>query len=266
MLTQSFAPRTTINGFDIIDLPFADGGTSMVLMLPLQPSGPNLLTSDTIAQIDNWVGGTEYLDSRNDIDVFLPKFETTVETSLNQLLIGLGMPTAFTNGAADFSAMTSEPVFIKQVFHKATIEVTEQGTTAAAATEIELAICFAAGTPVLTPDGEKPIEQLKMGDIVLARDQHNLEGPLESKVVEGTRRGQAEIVELHLGGRVIRTTGPHLFFVHARGWTPAEDIQPGDRLSTRRARLARSRSGRKHWRHRVGLQPAGRRPPHLLRR
>src|SRR5438067_10584498 len=33
--------------------------------------------------------------------------------------------------------------------------------------------CFAAGTPIRTPEGSKPIEQLQVGDLVLARDEHH---------------------------------------------------------------------------------------------
>jgi hypothetical protein len=35
--------------------------------------------------------------------------------------------------------------------------------------------CFAAGTPLLTPQGSKAIEQLQVGDLVLARSEYDLE-------------------------------------------------------------------------------------------
>lgn len=229
MFTQMGAARTSIDGFEILDLPLADGTASMVFILPTQQNGSNYLTSEVLTGIDDWFDGPRefYL-----LDVLLPKFQVTVDTGLNQLLIGLGMPTAFSN--ADFSLMTDAPVFIDKVFHKAFIEVNEQGTEAAAATEVEFGICFAAGTPVLTPEGEKPIELLKVGDYVLTRDEHNVEGDVQPKVVEETRHGHANILELHIGGRIIRTTELHPFFVQGRGWIPAGKLKAKDRLSTNR--------------------------------
>jgi serpin B len=231
MYAQLGATRTQMDGFDVLDLPLADGTASMVVILPLQKNGPNYLTTEVLTNIEDWLEGPRQPDPEG-VEVVLPKFRTTVDTSLNELLIGLGMSDAFGIATADFSSMTDAQVFIDKVFHKAFIEVNEHGTEAAAATEIELALCFAAGTPVLTPEGEKPIELLKAGDYVLARDEHNLEGELQPKVVEETRRGEANILELHVGGRIIRTTELHPFFVKGRGWTPAGKLQAKDRLST----------------------------------
>lgn len=44
--------------------------------------------------------------------------------------------------------------------------------------------CFSAGTPLLTPDGSKPIEAFRPGDLVLSRDENLLGGPIEPKVAE----------------------------------------------------------------------------------
>lgn len=102
----------------------------------------------------------------NAVLVSLPKVDTAVSTGLNTLLAGLGMPTAFDLGAADFSAMTPEPMAISKVFHMATLTMNEQGTTAAAATEIDYGVCLAAGTLVSTPAGSTAIDELKPGDLV----------------------------------------------------------------------------------------------------
>lgn len=228
MFTPVWASWHGIDGFSMVELPFAGGAASMVIVLPRSTNLTNDLTAEAFSQIDAW------LESSKDYDQFqlwLPKFKTTVDTDLKQLLIGMGMPAAF-GGGADFSAMTDAGVFIGKVYHKATIEVNEQGTEAAAATVVELPLCFAAGTPVMTPDGEKRIEELEAGDYVLARDEHNLEGPIEPRMVERLLHGEANIVEIHVGGQVIRTTAPHPFFVRGRGWTAAADIKVEDRLST----------------------------------
>jgi hypothetical protein len=108
----------------------------------------------------------------------------------------------------------------------------EQGTTAAAATEVSFVICFAAGTPVMTPQGPKPIEELQQGDLVLARDENNVEGELQPKRVEKVFRREGETLELRIRGQVIRTTDTHPFFVRGKGWTPAGELRPRDLLST----------------------------------
>lgn len=96
--------------------------------------------------------------------------------------------------------------------------------------------CFLAGTPVLTPDGEKPIEQLKPGDVVLSRDEASVEGPVESKLVEELFVREGVVLDLTVCGQVIHTTPEHPFYVQARGWTAAGDLQAGDLLATRDGR------------------------------
>lgn len=228
-LTTSYA---TFDDYRVLELPF-DGGHanadySMVLVLPPE-SGDQDLSGELVTQIDTWLDESP---SEELVLVTVPKLDIAVSTGFNQLLMGLGMPAAFDLLRADFSGMTPEPVAISKVFHKATLTVNEQGTTAAGATEIDFYICFAAGTPVLTPNGSVAIENLKAGDLVLARDENNLEGALEPKVIEKVHRNEAEIVELRIQGQTLRTTAPHPVFVHGKGWTPVGELSPGDKLST----------------------------------
>lgn len=219
-------------GFAVLELPFDDGvkgsDYSMVLVLP-PANGADDLTPELLAEINGLLDGTSW---KSPVLVRLPKIDLAVSNSLTQLLIDLGMPTAFTLGTADFSPMGIAGAAINDVFHKTNLTVNEQGTTAAAATEIGFFICFAAGTPVMTPAGPRPIEELQEGDLVLARDEHNVEGELAAKRVEEVHRRTAEILELRLGGRLIRTTDAHPFFVRGKGWTAAGELQPRDWLST----------------------------------
>jgi serpin B len=202
---------TRIDGYDVLELPFEHGAKdadySMVFVLP-PASGAGYLTPELCSKIDAWLDGPPFA---RDVIITLPKIDTAVSTSFEQLLIGLGMPTAFALGAADFSGMTSQKTAIGEVFHKATLTMNEQGTTAAAATEVSFVICFAAGTPVMTPQGPKPIEELQQGDLVLARDENNVEGELQPKRVEKVFRREGETLELRIRGQVSRTTDTHPF-------------------------------------------------------
>ena len=84
-----------------------------------------------------------------EINVYLPRFKTTSEFSLGQVLAKMGMSDAF-SGKADFSGMEQKKeLFISDVIHKAFVEVNEEGTEAAAATAVEL--CGSAEPP-------KPLE------------------------------------------------------------------------------------------------------------
>lgn len=65
----------------------------------------------------------------------LPQFSSKFDIKMNEILEAMGMPSAFRGG---FSKTSNDDLFIGQVLHKATIEVNENGTRAAAVTAISL--------------------------------------------------------------------------------------------------------------------------------
>lgn len=71
--------------------------------------------------------------------VMLPKFEMEYEVILNDTLEGLGMETAFSS--VDLSKMfeSSSGLYISEVKQKTFINVSEEGTEAAAATSVSVA-------------------------------------------------------------------------------------------------------------------------------
>ena len=91
---------------------------------------------------------------------------------------------------------------------------------------------FAAGTPLLTPDGAKPIEEFKVGDLVLSAPEDDPNGPVAARRVEKVFQRLARIVELRVGGQAIRTTHEHPFYVQGKGWTKAAALSAGDLLKS----------------------------------
>ncbi len=91
--------------------------------------------------------------------------------------------------------------------------------------------CFAAGTPVVTLSGPRPIESLKIGDQVLSQDPRT--GRLSYQpVVAALHNDPAIVLHIKLGPDVIKVTGIHRFWKAGAGWVMARDLQPGDRLRT----------------------------------
>jgi len=92
------------------------------------------------------------------VDLYLPQFHIDTRASLKAMLASLGMPSAFTPGA-DFSGMSTEPLYISEVIHQAFVNVAEKGTEAGAATAVVLAdasLAGDAGPPPLLIKAERP--------------------------------------------------------------------------------------------------------------
>jgi hypothetical protein len=92
--------------------------------------------------------------------------------------------------------------------------------------------CFAAGTPLRTPEGEKPVEQFRPDDLILARPEHAPFGPVEARRVQQVFVRVSPLLQLQVCGRLIPTTAEHPFHIFGGGWTAAAFLRPGDALVT----------------------------------
>ncbi|MEQ7053036.1 polymorphic toxin-type HINT domain-containing protein, partial [Paenibacillaceae sp. P-4] len=91
--------------------------------------------------------------------------------------------------------------------------------------------CFTAGTKVLTDEGEKPIEEIEVGDKVLAK--YDETGEMAYKEVEWLfQRDVEETYNITVGGEVITTTDEHPFWIVGKGWVEAQNLAVGDVLTT----------------------------------
>lgn len=120
-----------------LELPYQGGEMVMTILLPRRGDGlSELERSLDAAALTSWAGK---LRPRT-VDVYLPKFSLTAEFKLKEVLSALGMPQAFDEQNADFSAMDEAgELFIQQVVHKGFVDVNEEGTEAAAATGVIMA-------------------------------------------------------------------------------------------------------------------------------
>ena len=86
--------------------------------------------------------------------------------------------------------------------------------------------CFAAGTIVWTRYGERAIESIRTGDLVLAQDVET--GELAFKPVLGTTvRPPEELVKVQVGKDALECSQGHLFWVAGHGWAKAERLDSG---------------------------------------
>jgi filamentous hemagglutinin len=99
--------------------------------------------------------------------------------------------------------------------------------------------CFAAGTKVSTPEGDRAIDQLKVGDIVWSKPEKGGK-PFAARVLVTHVRHDQPIYRLKLKSvseegstETLLVTPGHPFYVPAKnGFIPVIDLKPGDRLQS----------------------------------
>lgn len=134
--------------FTALSKNYTGGNQSMVILLPNQTTG--LASFEQSLTADNLTTWLSQMQTQQ-VAVSLPSFQAQQTLNLGNELSSMGMPLAFT-GEADFSGIAPQPLNISQVLQKVAVNVSEEGTKAAAATAITISIC--GFSPPLSP----PIE------------------------------------------------------------------------------------------------------------
>jgi RHS repeat-associated protein len=90
---------------------------------------------------------------------------------------------------------------------------------------------FPAGTLVLTEEGLKPIEEIKIGEKVLSMDE-NTETTSYQPVTDLIQSEQPyRLIEITLNsGKSIEATAEHPFYIKGKGWNPASSLKVGQVL------------------------------------
>lgn len=142
-------------GYQAVDLDYRGCDLSMLVLLPDEKDGLRDLETKLSARMLHDCVATMRV---REVELFLPTFHMTWGTvELGAELRALGMPLAFTRFQADFSGINGhqpphdDSLFISSVFHKAFVEVNEEGTEAAAATGVEMSVTSALRPPERPP-------------------------------------------------------------------------------------------------------------------
>ncbi|PVD18459.1 hypothetical protein C0Q70_21008 [Pomacea canaliculata] len=135
-------PYTRGDGSDRYDL-------SMLILLPDEDDGlaalEASLTASDLAELRS------SMTTRGKVNLQLPRFSMESSLKLKEVLISLGMVNAFSENNADFTGLVeqlSEDLYLSQVYHKAFVEVNEEGSEAAAATG---AVVMLRSMPMIIP-------------------------------------------------------------------------------------------------------------------
>lgn len=132
------------DSFQALEMPYEGERLSMVILLPKKMDGLGELEANLTPQ---FLDGVIRSLKPEKVAVMIPKFRFEASYKLRDVLIDMGMKSAFTS--ADFSGISDEPLVVSQAVHKAFISVAENGTEAAAATAVTI-------TLAAPPESEKP--------------------------------------------------------------------------------------------------------------
>ena len=113
-------------------LPYGDNAYSMWVLLPDEGIGVN----DIIGRLTEQELKQQRQAMRTvQVDILIPRFTTTNDTDLKDVLSSMGMPLAFNCYGAEFPNMAQgHDLYVSMMKQKARIEVNEEGTKAAAVT------------------------------------------------------------------------------------------------------------------------------------
>jgi serpin B len=144
MRSRGQLPYATGDGWQAVDLPYAGYELTMTVLVPDAGRLTDAEAQMAPSLLDAVVGS----QAVRDVELGLPRWDTSTAFPLADALRAAGMPTAFDADAADFRGMTAaERLYLSAVQHQANITVDEAGTEAAAATAAVIAATSAPAEP-----------------------------------------------------------------------------------------------------------------------
>ena len=120
-----------------IELPYKEHAMSMFVLLP-DDTVTSLHEVESKLTSDHLINVKEKFNMlQSEVHVWLPRFKLDEKLSLEKTLAIMGMDEMFSIGQADFSGIDGTKLLsVTKVFHRAYVDVNEEGSEAAAATAV----------------------------------------------------------------------------------------------------------------------------------
>ena len=132
--------------YQALCLPYSNGAYQMIVLLPKEGKTVQEVAQSLTA--DSWEKMYDKM-KRVDVDVKLPRFESSSEVDLTGVMSALGMSNAFSMEKAEFKNLFDLQSCIKMIMQKGRIKVDETGTEAIVATLLQGRI---TGLDLVQPD------------------------------------------------------------------------------------------------------------------
>ena len=207
--------------YQAVRLFYGNGSYMMTIYLPRE--GKTI--GDVLSEKMN--PESSYKDIYHDamVNLKMPRFKTETKLQLKEIMIELGMPTAFDINNAEFPFFGNRDVFISDMFQKAAIELDEEGTKAAAVTVIEIVESVTSMPEEVTFHANRPFFYTiseKSTDAIFFIGQYLGENPAVSIAAPDSPATQGNNVYYDLTGRRITTptkgiyirNGKKVFYFH----------------------------------------------------
>lgn len=121
--------------FTMVEMPYGNGHFNMVALIP--NDGRKVREIINAMDDESWALWMENVHPQ-EVTLGFPKFKFEGDYELNEPLMRMGMPLAFSNSADFTGILKNGGIKISKVKHKTFIEVDEKGTEAAAVTSVEI--------------------------------------------------------------------------------------------------------------------------------
>lgn len=119
--------------FQIIKIPYQAHDLAMTIILPRTAAGlPAIEKNFSQKNLTDWKSKMLW----REVHLSLPRFKVEYQFEPQKILRQMGIVDAFEPAKADFSGISSEPMYVAKVIHRAVVELNEEGTEAVAATAV----------------------------------------------------------------------------------------------------------------------------------
>ncbi|NWX02310.1 SPB10 protein, partial [Caloenas nicobarica] len=141
----------------IIELPYVENELSMFVLLQDDindnTTGLELVERElAYEKLAEWTKSASMMKA--EVDLYLPKLRLEENYDLKSTLSSMGIQNAFDPTQADFTGMSAKTgLFISKVIHQAFVDVSEEGTEAAAATGV---LVLRSKAPTVTFKADHP--------------------------------------------------------------------------------------------------------------